>query len=308
MANSGNSHFEQLHDVDCWEVPALDGFETYPAEALCRSVTATSEKASHLLACDGFVKRPHAAFETEKWHDVALPVDPAFRLESSSIYFGEALTLEQLADATLEFLRTQPVEVMKLKPSKASIKAQVFAEGLSCIFKVRIYSARGLVMEFQHRRGNTCAFASVFEAAVAFFAERCGACAAADWARRSAPPSAPALSEECDEVDLGPLLVLAEAEHGDVAAEAAAGLSMAPLPALREVLGDPRTEVLLSLLEAQRLDVAYPSAQLFRRLVQADCGPGEQLLTAARCRASAWETPELLRHELTEALSLVPAC
>jgi len=96
----------------------------------------------------------------------ALPVDPDFRLECTTVII-EKFSPEQIGNGLLRFLRQEAAaSITKVSRIKFSVKAYVHVKGLSCDIKVRLYRQEcGFAVEFQRRSGDALAFQSLFRLA-----------------------------------------------------------------------------------------------------------------------------------------------
>jgi len=96
----------------------------------------------------------------------ALPVDPYFRLEGTTVIV-ENLSPEQIGNGLLNLLRHEAAaSITKMSRIKFTVKAFVHVDGLSCDVKVRVYRQQlGFAVEFQRRSGDTLAFQGLFRLA-----------------------------------------------------------------------------------------------------------------------------------------------
>jgi hypothetical protein len=96
----------------------------------------------------------------------ALPVDPDFRLEGTTVVV-ENSPPEQIGNGLLNLLKQEAeAEITKVSRIKFTVKAYVHVDGLSCDVKVRVYRQEfGFAVEFQRRSGEVLAFRSLFRLA-----------------------------------------------------------------------------------------------------------------------------------------------
>jgi hypothetical protein len=96
----------------------------------------------------------------------ALPLDPDFRLQSTTLIIENALP-EQIGNGLLHFLRQKAAaSITKVSREKFSVKAYAHVQGLSCDIKVRLYRQKcGFAVEFQRRSGDALAFQRLFRLA-----------------------------------------------------------------------------------------------------------------------------------------------
>jgi hypothetical protein len=96
----------------------------------------------------------------------ALPVDPDFRLEGTTVTV-ENSSPEQIGNGLLSLLRQKAAaSITKVSRIKFSVKAYVHLDGLSCDVKVRVYRLEsGFAVEFQRRSGDALAFHRLYRLA-----------------------------------------------------------------------------------------------------------------------------------------------
>lgn len=210
----------------------------------------------------------------------ALPADPLFRLEATTVWVRTTTPAHRVANAVLDAMRERAVIVStKVRHGKFAVKAELLVDGLACCVKVRIYDTghgdlelsathrsatpppRRLAVEAQRRGGDAVAFAGVFSAVSRRLAVHFGA-AAAEAPRPTAEP--PDLGAE----GLGAIGGLARHGRGP-RLEALAALARAGPPAaaliveLLEAAAEDADEaaLLLAAVAARRLPGALLAAQ-----------------------------------------------
>jgi hypothetical protein len=96
----------------------------------------------------------------------ALPVDPDFRLEGTTVVI-ENSSPERIGMGLLNLLKQEAAAtITKVSRIKFSVKAYVHVDGLSCDVKVRVYRQEvGFAVEFQRRSGDVLAFRRLFSLA-----------------------------------------------------------------------------------------------------------------------------------------------
>lgn len=100
----------------------------------------------------------------------AVPLDPLFRLESTTIVIDGSSSADAaaLGNGLLEHLRTEAsAKVRKVSRPKFSVKAHASCGDLSCELKARLYRQKdgSCAVEFQRRSGDSIAFGGVFRRA-----------------------------------------------------------------------------------------------------------------------------------------------
>lgn len=208
----------------------------------------------------------------------SLPADPFFKLEATTVFVAGNSSAAAIGNAVLEFLGTQVVaSVTKVNRKKCCVKADVFVDGSMCTMKARVYSQPGarFAIEFQRRCGNALVFKAVYRLAVEFMQR---VCAGLPDPNRDAsgpvpvfspvPPSVKGIGEV--KGDVSPLLDLAGmVEVPPLQAEAAIALAaIAREGEPTSLCNDRAFAEFKALLQADSLDVAYPSSQLLKHLAQ----------------------------------------
>jgi len=223
---------------------------------------------------------------TEDHRPKALPSDPLFALEPTTIHIdlAGAFSPQDVGNDLLDFLRGQVAAfVLKVSATSLSVKTLVVIDTQSCTIKAKIFDkgdGGGYALELQKRSGDGVAFRSVYEKASAFFMSRPYS-AALGSTRYSAAPVPETSRTACvpcgkdgsvTEHEIRPLLDMAAfTEIPYLQAESAASLASL-------LLQDPMATALFctkvaiasihQLLEASRLDVAYPTARLLMQLAR----------------------------------------
>lgn len=203
----------------------------------------------------------------------AMPADPLFKLEATTL-FAVGGSSAAIGNAVLEFFGTKVVaSVTKVTRKKCCVKADVFVDGSMCTMKTRVYSQPGarFAIEFQRRCGSVVVFSVVYQQAVEFMRPFCAGEHEPD---RDAPGhgafSQPPQIPGGVDADVSPLLDMAGmVESPPLQAEAAAALASIardgePLP----LCNDRAFSEFKKLVQADSVDVAFPSAQLLKCLAQ----------------------------------------
>jgi len=104
----------------------------------------------------------------------AVPSEP-FRLETTTLRLNlpaKDMSPHMIGDSILAFLNEAcTAQILKVRPSKFWVKANVFVEGRPCVVKARAYSegSNAYAVEFQRRSGCSVLFNCIYNQAVDFF-------------------------------------------------------------------------------------------------------------------------------------------
>lgn len=207
-----------------------------------------------------------------------MPADPLFKLEATTFFAAGCSSAAAIGNALLEFLGTKVVaSVTKVNRRKCCVKADVFVDGSMCTMKVRVYSQPGgrFAIEFQRRCGNAIVFNVVYQQAVEFMRP---VCAGLPEPNRDgtgpvevSPPVPPQILGVSEvNADVSPLLDMAGmVEVPQLQAEAAAALATIARDSEPTPLCNERAfSEFKTLVQADSIDVAYPSSQLLKHLAQ----------------------------------------
>jgi hypothetical protein len=224
-----------------------------------------------------------------------------------------------LGNAILSFLSEQIVaSIGKIRPSKYTIRAETFLEGISCHLKVRIYRFDGgasggeakYAVVFQRRSGSAEAFHAVFRQASLFLASRF-TCFGLPEQIAEGHQLIPDLKLGVD--DIMPLMHMArDWQWPPLQAEAAAAIDrLSRSESALTLLQAPEATAaaLRSLFASDSLNVAVPSARALQALApHAESGPllGQPglLLAAARSvKANSGQHRGLVECEFAQTLA-----
>jgi len=208
-----------------------------------------------------------------------LPTDPFFELEEvTTLRFSLNPKFEpsKIGNDLLDFLEDSvSASILKVRPVKFTVKANVFIESRMCTIKARVYHTSGseYALEVQRRSGDAVVFNTTFQKAAQFFHERCyfgstPPAAAAPSVALTKPPMPPA-----DEQESQPMLDMAAMEElPSLQAEAAAALAefvaFQPSAASASICCQDAFEKIRRLLQSDKQDIAYPTAQLLVQLAK----------------------------------------
>lgn len=234
-------------------------------------------------------------------------------LQAPEVPFGgyapTSLLLEHTSAArAMSFLHTffeneVTGSIIKLRPEKCSITAEVFIEDAhgffaQCSVKTRLFQpfGPGLVLEARRRGGDSLAFGKVFKRLTEYFHEP----VRTPLETLSMPVFAPPL-EMSDSQALQPVIDMVTNESSaQMQAEGLASLLVlanVATTAAVTVAFEHVEEVLAGLIISPLLSVAFPAARLASMLDK----PGSELLQVAAQKAVADEaTSGLVRAELTK--------
>jgi len=97
----------------------------------------------------------------------ALPVDPYFRLEGTTVHLKN-LSPVQIGNGLINMLRHEAAaSITKMSRIKFTVKAFVHVDSVSCDVKIRVYKQEfGYAVEFQRRSGDTLAFQGLYRLAL----------------------------------------------------------------------------------------------------------------------------------------------
>lgn len=316
------------------------------------------QKAADLPSEDfGPFKQAHSKFEAPAKEAApsafsdkkGVPIElPPFGNERTTLMFKGPSPAE-LANCVKSFLDdVVRSEIIKLRPAKLSLKAQVFREDggshTNCTLKVRVWTvppsgreSQRLAVEFARRSGDAANFLRTYDEAAQFLRARFQADCVHSTAPVMPPPPLPSPPEE-DEASAPakllvadtdcdaymklrtPLLDLADPKsesNKPVRAEAVAALAAAAtctgarvLLKLFASLGLDISAFLAGLLSSERLDVVYEASRLAAQVAPyvSDGDAGALLLTALKA-VRAEKTSRLARLELADAVcSAAPGC
>jgi hypothetical protein len=105
----------------------------------------------------------------------AVPSDPYFQLATTSLRLGMPamdMSPHLVGDSILAFFKDAcTAQLLKVRPSKFWVKANVFVDGRLCVVKARVYS-QGLnvyALELQRRSGCSLLFNTIYSQFVDFF-------------------------------------------------------------------------------------------------------------------------------------------
>mmetsp|Transcript_21114 Transcript_21114/g.52866 ORF Transcript_21114/g.52866 Transcript_21114/m.52866 type:complete len:511 (-) Transcript_21114:337-1869(-) len=208
-----------------------------------------------------------------------LPTDQFFALEEATtlrLSLSPKFQPCKIGNDLLEFLDASvAAAILKVNPIKFTVKANVFIESRMCTIKARVYHTSGseYALEVQRRSGDAVVFNTTFQKAAQFFHERCyfgstPPAAAAPSVALTKPPMPPA-----DEQESQPMLDMAAMEElPSLQAEAAAALAefvaFQPSAASASICCQDAFEKIRRLLQSDKQDIAYPTAQLLVQLAK----------------------------------------
>jgi hypothetical protein len=204
-----------------------------------------------------------------------MPTSQFFNLEQTTVHVKTDAP-EIIGNALLDYLSGQIANVLKVRRQKFWIKAEVFSGNQLCTTKIKVWSTpdQEFAVEFQRNSGDTFAFGDTYRGACACLAAhpdlslRGGP--SQDVNRPSLPPPPPAESD--DPEDMAPLFDMAAMDECPyLQAEAASALAklVATDDSRAAQLCHPNSlDQLAKLLKSDRLDIAYPTAQVLACVVE----------------------------------------
>jgi len=205
------------------------------------------------------------------------PTDSFFKFEVTTLYATSHEPFE-IGNNLLDFLSGQVVSTLtKVRRPKFSIKADVFADGMMCTLKIRVYGQNPgqFAIEFQRRTGDTLSFNGTFQKAAAFLESQPHLSLQSNEAPAPVlsfmPPELPAgLAEQSvDEVDLQPLLDMTSLVSSPwLQAEAATALSKLAAEGKAAMRTDRVFQGIGELMQSSSTDVAHPTACLVSHLAE----------------------------------------
>jgi hypothetical protein len=238
----------------------------------------------------------------------------------------EVASAADAANVIHAFLTTEvTAEILKLRPEKFSIKAQIFGPSWEqCILKVRVYQSaanvQALAVEFSRRSGDGLTFARTFAAARQRLQDRFGAQLVDDQLAPQLPESVPSPPPtewpgERPSALLRPLLDAVRGGTAPVEVEAVAALAVfastgcAVLCAACIDMGLDVAAFLADLLASKRLEVIYPAAHLALQLAPHACNgaPVGRGLAEVFEGNPAMSISHLARNELVAASHTIAA-
>ena len=239
-----------------------------------------------------------------------VPSMNSFALEATTLRILQE-PAATLANALLYFIQDYLVAaILKVRHVKCAIKINVFNGGVMCTIKVRLYrtSAGEHAVEFQRRCGDRMVFLTTFKAASVFFINRFG--------DSVLPPPLPCVAlvpyanvvqPILDKTHIHDLLDLVHFASDPLhQVDVALVLADADDASLAKLCEDVNAmQAIRTLLDADRLEVAYPAALLLSKLAALPdavmCFEKTGLLLAMCERAHATQV-KLLRHKLKETI------
>lgn len=317
----GNSFFETEHDVF--------GMQSFGLGAAClKDGTLAPSKG---LYDDAFPAWPSLHEESlEQFQPLceasdqfqpgdkppSAPSSEHFRLEPTTVFVTGALPHE-IGNRILTFFRSQVVaSITKVRPTKYTVRTEVFEESAVCSMKVRVYRVSDnpscYSVEFQRRSGCAFAFRGVYDRASEFLGAAfttSGGSTALQVPRQSVPPLPSVGDDELGFADVLPLLEMA----GMVSLQAEAAVALCKLAdggrgCVEPLLQAPEeTGVALEqLIASNSLEAAYPAALTLIALAAYPearplfTAPG--LLQAAVKGAGATVVPSAVRVALAQSV------
>jgi len=252
-----------------------------------------------------------------------LPTDPFFSLEEANtlrLTLSRKFEPSKIGNDLLDFLENSvSAAILKVRPMKFAVKANVFVDNRMCTVKARVYHTGGseYALEMQRRSGDGVAFDVAFKKAAKYFDERlyfgstppAAVAAAAAAAAPVKPPAAP-----LDIGDSQPMLDMAGMEElPSMQAEAAAALAdfvvAQPSAAAAALCCREAFDRIRRLLQCDKQDVVYPTAQLLSQLAKmSEAGPFitedtfSQLIVEKVCSK---ESSLLVKTEFTKVVNTI---
>lgn len=97
------------------------------------------------------------------------PDDPYFELQVTTVYVPDTSPAQEIWSVLSSFLAKREASVTKVNPTKCTMKADVFVDGVMCTLKVRIYSmGNRYAVEFQRKGGDTLTFNAAYKEASSY--------------------------------------------------------------------------------------------------------------------------------------------
>lgn len=204
----------------------------------------------------------------------AMPADPLFKLEATTLFAAGGSSAAAIGNAVLDFFGTKVVaSVTKVNQKKCCVKADVFVDGSMCTMKTRVYSQPGacFAIEFQRRCGDGVVFNEVYRKAMEFMRPVCAGFPEPDRDGTGpvvlSPVPPQMLAAGGVNADVSPLLDMASmVEVPPLQAEAAVALATIAKIEPTPLCNDRAFCEFKKLVQADSVDVAYPASQLLKHL------------------------------------------
>mmetsp|Transcript_14990 Transcript_14990/g.37297 ORF Transcript_14990/g.37297 Transcript_14990/m.37297 type:complete len:508 (+) Transcript_14990:86-1609(+) len=246
-----------------------------------------------------------------------LPTGQFFVLEEATtlrLSLSPKFQPSKIGNDLLEFLEASvAATVLKVNPTKFTVKANVFIESRMCTIKARVYHTGDseYALEIQRRSGDAVVFGTIFQKVAQYFDERFdfGSTPIA----ASVATAKPAVPQP-DAKELQPMLDMAGMEafpslQAEAAATLAESVEFQPSVASTSLCCEQAFDRIRRLLHSDKQEVAYPTARLLSQLAKmSEAGPFiadhsfVQLLVE---KVSAKESLLLVRTEFTEVINTI---
>lgn len=242
-----------------------------------------------------------------------LPTSQFFNLEQTTVHV-KTDTPERIGNAMLDYLSGQVANILKTRRNKFWIKAEVFSGNVLCTTKITVWSTpeQEFAVEFQRKSGDGFAFGDMYRGACACLASHFPSMRGGpkqDVDRVMLPPPPP--TADNDDHDMAPLFDMADMDECPaLQAEAASAFAkiVASDDSKTAQLCQPNSlNHLQKLLKSDRLEVAYPTAQVLASLVaheQAGHSFAEHgILQEMVAKVSAPKTTSIVQQEVAASVS-----
>lgn len=267
--------------------------------------------------------------------------DPLYCLDQSTTLFvdtGPDRAASQIGDALLDFLEgCVDASVLKVNYTKFAIKAKVFADGLTCTVKAKVFhqTCSTYAIEFQRRAGDALTFARARQQAAKYLSEEKGFIFAAgteasrvDVPTLAAPPVEHAGPSTADGRALGlragagellgcaqrPLLDMAGLQQlPSLQVEAVASLlTMASdLASATSLCSDDAFRMIRQLFQKSEEEIVYPMSQVLLHLTKCQSAKpwlSDEHLLLSVVRVVSKASCLMVKKELAKVVEAVVQC
>lgn len=240
------------------------------------------------------------------------PTSKFFNLEQTTVRLKTDAP-ETIGNALLDYFACQVANILKIRRQKFWIKAEVFSGSVLCTTKIKVWETpeQEFAVEFIRNSGDAFAFGDTYRGACSYMADRFPSIRGLPAQALSLPPPPPVPSEESDDADMAPLFDMAACdEYPSLQAEAAVALAKiaASNDSKTAQLCQPYSlDHLSKLLKSDRLDIAYPTAQVLASLVAQPAGQSVAEHTIFKemvAKVSAPDTTSIVQQEVAASVSI----
>jgi hypothetical protein len=240
------------------------------------------------------------------------PTSQFFNLEQTTVHL-KTEEPDLIGNVLLDYLSTQVTNILKTRRQKFWIKAEVFSGSVLCTTKFKVWETpeQEFAVEFIRNSGDAFAFGDTYRGACAALANNFPSIRGLPQEPLRLEPPPPVPSEESDDADMAPLFDMAACDECP-SLQAEAAVALAKIAAsndskMAQLCKPYSLDHLSKLLKSDRLDIAYPTAQVLTSLVDQPAGQSiaeHSIFKEMVAKVSAPDTTSIVQEKVAQTVSV----